>query len=93
MLNVYFEDSKSAELVATFMDENTYVRCLPSLKKLCLEEGYTRVTESEVEKTEHASKEKELLLAFATFISEETLTGLLARPIWYVDKFTKKAKS
>jgi len=34
MVNVYFETSSTAELVARFADEETYMECLASLEKL-----------------------------------------------------------
>mgnify|MGYP003633525820 CR=1 FL=1 len=37
MLNVYFETSSTAELVARFTDEETYMVCLPALERLAME--------------------------------------------------------
>ena len=37
MLKVYFESKSHSELVATFIDEKTYILCLPALKKLAKE--------------------------------------------------------
>lgn len=39
------------------------------------------------------SGQSELLLAFAKFIDEQTLTGLFAEPKWYVDAFLKANNS
>ena len=33
MVNVYFETSSTAELVARFVDEETYMECFPALEK------------------------------------------------------------
>jgi hypothetical protein len=41
----------------------------------------------------HVSGQSEMLLAFAKFIDESTLTGLLAEPQWYVDAFLKANNS
>lgn len=42
---VYFETNSYAEKVAEFADEQTYIRCLPSLEKLAKDQGMI-VTES-----------------------------------------------
>ena len=46
MIRVYFEKWLSAEQVATFESEDHYLACLPALKKLAKQEGWTHVTES-----------------------------------------------
>lgn len=45
MIKVYFESGSHAELVAVFVDEETYDTCLPALEKLA-EENRMIVTES-----------------------------------------------
>ena len=42
---VYFESRNHAELIATFEDEDIYIRCLPMLEKIAEESGMI-VTES-----------------------------------------------
>ena len=63
MIRVYFETKGSAEQVATFESESHYIACLPALKKLAKQEGWTHVTESDDENWERAftiiSKERE----------------------------------
>ena len=63
MIRVYFEKWLSAEQVATFESEDHYLACLPALKKLAKQEGWTHVTESDDENWERAftiiSKERE----------------------------------
>ena len=48
MIKVYFETPKNsyAELVAIFDSEETYIACLPSLKKLAKENGFQYVTDT-----------------------------------------------
>ena len=46
MIEVYFESSSHAELVATFEDDQTYMRCLPVLEAYADECGMI-VTDSE----------------------------------------------
>ena len=46
MIRVYFEMKGSAEQVATFESESHYIACLPTLKELAKQEGWTDVTES-----------------------------------------------
>lgn len=47
MVTVYFEyRDTAAEKVATFEDEETYMACLPALKTLALQQGYTHITET-----------------------------------------------
>jgi len=48
MIKIYFETSVAAELVATFESEDTYIACLPALRKQCKKEGYVFVTEKVV---------------------------------------------
>ena len=36
-INVYFETNSTAELVARFTDEETYMVCLPALEQLAKE--------------------------------------------------------
>ena len=50
MIRVYFEIKGSAEQVATFESESHYIACLPTLKELAKQEGWTDVTESVDEK-------------------------------------------
>lgn len=42
---VYFESKGWAEMVATFIDEDTYIKCLPALELLAKENNCT-ITES-----------------------------------------------
>jgi hypothetical protein len=44
-VEVYFEASAGAHVVARFDEEETYMACLPALKELAKRKGYT-VTES-----------------------------------------------
>ena len=46
MIAVYFETNSTSEKVAIFYDEDRYMACLPSLKKLAKKENWLRVTES-----------------------------------------------
>ena len=46
MIEVYFESSSHAELVATFEDDQAYMRCLPALEAYATECGMI-VTDSE----------------------------------------------
>tara|TARA_Y100000004_G_scaffold175541_1_gene215251 strand:- start:1418 stop:1573 length:156 start_codon:yes stop_codon:yes gene_type:complete len=46
MIRVYFETKGSTEQVATFESESHYIACLPTLKELAKQEGWTHVTES-----------------------------------------------
>jgi hypothetical protein len=48
MIKVYFESGSHAECVATFMDEATYMACLPTLEQIATAQGM-HVTESEVD--------------------------------------------
>ena len=63
MIRVYFERKGSAVQVATFDSEDHYLACLPTLKRLAKQEGWTHVTESDDENWERAftiiSKERE----------------------------------
>ena len=43
------ENSKYSEVVAKFDSEEIYDACLPALEKLCKENGFDYVTESETE--------------------------------------------
>ena len=45
MVKVFFESKNHSELVATFVDEETYIKCLPVLEELAKESRMT-VTES-----------------------------------------------
>ena len=54
MIRVYFETKGSAEQVATFESESHYIACLPALKELAKQEGWTHVTESVDEEWEKA---------------------------------------
>ena len=47
MIRVYFSDNKTMELVAKFVSEDHYIACLPTLKELAKQEGWTDVTETE----------------------------------------------
>ena len=44
-VEVYFESRNHAELVATFQDENTYIKCLPVLELIAKENNFI-ITES-----------------------------------------------
>jgi|TARA_B100000902_G_C26554989_1_gene549039 hypothetical protein len=48
MIRVYFETDSVSEQVATFEDENHYMVCLPILKEIARQDGWLRVTESDV---------------------------------------------
>ena len=45
MVKVFFESKNHSELVATFVDEETYIKCLPALEELAKVNRMT-VTES-----------------------------------------------
>jgi hypothetical protein len=45
IIEVYFESKGWAEVVATFIDEETYIKCLPALELLAKENNCT-ITES-----------------------------------------------
>ena len=45
IIEVYFESKGCAEIVATFIDEETYIKCLPALELLAKENNCI-VTES-----------------------------------------------
>ena len=46
MISVSFERGYASEEVAKFHDEETYMACLPSLKKLATKQKWERVTEN-----------------------------------------------
>jgi hypothetical protein len=46
MVKVYFETSMHSELVGIFTDERAYNACVLTLKRLCKDMGYTKMTES-----------------------------------------------
>ena len=46
MVKVFFETNSTAVLVAIFDDEETYMYCLPGLKKLKKKGRWTYITES-----------------------------------------------
>jgi len=46
MIKVCFERGYASEEVAKFHDEETYMACLPSLKKLATKQKWERVTEN-----------------------------------------------
>ena len=46
MIRVYFERKGVGVEVARFESESQYIACLPTLKKLAKQEGWTHVTES-----------------------------------------------
>ena len=46
MFRVSFERGYASEEVAKFHDEETYIDCLPSLKKLATKQKWDRVTEN-----------------------------------------------
>ena len=48
MIRVYFETDSVSEQVATFESENHYMVCLPLLKEIARQDGWLRVTESDV---------------------------------------------
>jgi hypothetical protein len=41
MITVYFETNSYSEMVATFVDEATYMACLPALERLAKEARMT----------------------------------------------------
>jgi len=45
IVEVYFESNGCAEMVATFIDEETYIKCLPTLELLAKENNCI-ITES-----------------------------------------------
>lgn len=47
MIRVFFENKGYAELVAVFVDEQTYLECLPTLERIAKEQGFEKVTEFE----------------------------------------------
>lgn len=47
MIRVFFENKGYAELVAVFVDEQTYLECLPTLERIAKEQGFENVTEVE----------------------------------------------
>ena len=46
VVKVYFEGKGTSEWVASFADEETYIKCLPILEKKIKNEGWEFVTES-----------------------------------------------
>ena len=46
MISVSFERGYASEEVAIFYDEETYMACLPSLKKLATKQKWEKVTEN-----------------------------------------------
>jgi hypothetical protein len=46
VISVYFERGYASEEVAKFHDEETYMACLPSLKKLATKQNWERVTDN-----------------------------------------------
>lgn len=54
MIKVYFESGSHAECVATFMDEATYMACLPTLEQIATTQGM-HVTESEIDSAKLSS--------------------------------------
>ena len=48
MIKVYFETDSVSEQVATFESENHYMVCVPILKEIARQDGWLRVTESDV---------------------------------------------
>ena len=46
MVKVYFEGKGTAEWVATFTNEETYIKCLPILEEEMKNEGWEFITES-----------------------------------------------
>ena len=47
MIKVYFESNSSAELVATFYDEDVYMECLPTLDKIAAKHDMVVTEEGE----------------------------------------------
>lgn len=45
MVRVFFEKDGYAELVAVFMDESTYIDCLPALERKGKDYGYSNIIE------------------------------------------------
>lgn len=60
MIKVYLESGSHAELVATFMSEDTYLMCLPAIKKQA-KNHRCFVTESEVDVVEIEQGAQELI--------------------------------
>ena len=54
MIRVYFETDSVSEQVATFESENHYMVCLPILKEIARQDGWLRVTESDVDLNDEA---------------------------------------
>lgn len=46
MIKVYMETNSTAELVAIFENEETYLACLPALEKLKKKHNFDEITES-----------------------------------------------
>jgi len=46
MIRVYFERGYASEEVAMFHDNETYMACLPSLKKLATKQNWEKVTDN-----------------------------------------------
>lgn len=46
MIKVYMETKSTAELVAIFENEETYLACLPALEKLKKKHNFDKITES-----------------------------------------------
>jgi len=57
MIRVYFETDSVSEQVATFEDENHYMVCLPILKEIARQDGWLRVTESDIDLNDEADYE------------------------------------
>ena len=57
MVKVYFEGKGTSEWVATFADEETYIKCLPILEEKMVTEGWESVTES-IDEGEHGNTRK-----------------------------------
>ena len=52
MVKVYFEGKGTSEWVATFADEETYIKCLPILEEEMKSRGWEFLTES-MDEEEH----------------------------------------
>tara|TARA_R110000737_G_C14293056_1_gene434499 strand:+ start:115 stop:315 length:201 start_codon:yes stop_codon:yes gene_type:complete len=66
MIKVFFESKYHAEEVGMFNDEDVYLACLPSLKKLAKKDRMI-VTESVVEHNELCYNSESVLTPIMTF--------------------------
>jgi len=57
MIKAYFDSGKHSEWVATFNDEETYMKCVPVLEKLAKESRMELVESTELEEEEDGAEE------------------------------------